>query len=249
MTVEVQLIEEETIQSIKIATKLDEEGKHQEALRFYKDGLKKLLEDIARIEGEEQKKKYDPSIEKYRKRIESIEVLLPNVTRIYPNLEDVSGESPRHEIAVGKENETRETKAKSIHIEEFETGHSFDTLLGGTLDETVTTITILEPCLLNSFQFVNFFRFIELCIKKCSNLKNINLTTNPHGKQLGYQTESKPGLIKRIKNKMKLIAKARKLKGKLRDLKKMLSTRKIVFGIPPPVPLRQNMINYMSTEC
>ena len=127
---------------------------------------------------------------------------------------------------------------KEIKIEENEIGHGYESMLGGCFDETVTSIYIAEPWLLNSFQFDNFLQFTALVIKKSPNLKTFSVKTNPHAERLEIevnQTEHQSnkkgqGCIRRRQNDVKRATEIRKLKRNLRKLKQNFFQRKLLFN-------------------
>ena len=263
----VQLVKDETIKMITRATTLDVKGFHKSALPLYKEGLKKLEEEIENIDREELRAKYYPRVEQYRERIKEIEVLLneassnleEGVLEESSNLEEVvPKESSNQEEVVPKESpnlghkvagaggnqhlqqkivEERRPSFKEIRIKENETGHGFESMLGGCFDETVTSIYIAEPWLLNSYQFDNFFRFTELVVKKSPNLKSFTLKTNAQSEKLEPivdQTETKSkkqkGWVNKKQKELRRLHETRKLKSKLKELKQSLFQRNIAFS-------------------
>ena len=66
---------------------------------------------------------------------------------------------------------------EQIRISENSSGHSYQSLFGHFLDCDVKSIHIEDPYIRAHHQIVNFLRFVELVIKKCSNIKKMHLVT------------------------------------------------------------------------
>ena len=99
----------------------------------------------------------------------------------------------RQEKEKGKYNE-------QIKIQVDSTGHSYETIFGRFLDSSVDKIKVEDPYIRAHHQIVNFLRFCELCVKKCDNLKSIELLTtsdNNEKEQEAKLTELKNSLKQR----------------------------------------------------
>ena len=68
---------------------------------------------------------------------------------------------------------------EQTRIEDNSIGHSYESLFGRFLDECVTKVTVEDPYIRSHHQVMNFLRLCELLVKKCSNLKSVELLTSP----------------------------------------------------------------------
>jgi len=147
---------------------LDRDGRYSEALPCYKEGLEKLL-NYLNTKNEKESELWGPKIEYYHQRIEFLEL-----------------EVAKEKLEVAKQSGKY---FEQIKIEYDSTGFSYATIFDRFLDNNVTSITVEDPFIREKHQILNFDRFCDLCIKKCSNLQNIELVTNPHQKQKDRQIQ------------------------------------------------------------
>ena len=161
---------------LKRAVELDLGKRYTEALVCYKEGLQLLLEYIKTISDKEKKSKYRLKANEYMDRSEKVHEIV------------------RQEKEKGKYNE-------QIKIQVDSTGYSYETIFGRFLDSSVSKITVEDPYIRAHHQIVNFLRFVELCVKKCDNLRSIELLTssdsNNEKEQESKLTELKNSLGKR----------------------------------------------------
>jgi len=160
---------------LKRAVELDLSKRYTEALVCYQEGLQLLLEYIKTISDKEKKSKYRLKANEYMDRSEKVHEII------------------RQEKEKGKYNE-------QIKIQVDSTGHSYETIFGRFLDSSVDKIKVEDPYIRAHHQIVNFLRFCELCVKKCDNLKSIELLTtsdNNEKEQEAKLTELKNSLKQR----------------------------------------------------
>ena len=79
-------------------------------------------------------------------------------------------------------------------------GHSYNSLFGHFLDSDVTQIHIEDPYIRAHHQIVNFLRFCELVIKKCSNLKKMHLVTGQEPQNAQEQVGKLQEIAQELKN-------------------------------------------------
>lgn len=163
---------------LKRAVELDREKRYTEALVCYKEGVQMLMEVIAALKDKEKKQSYQKSASNYLERAEKLDELIRNVKE------------------AGKYHE-------QIKIEAGSTGNSYETIFGRFLEDSVTVIEVEDPYVRSHHQIVNFLRFCELVVKKCSDLKKINLSTShdnhehSRNEQVAKFKELKDSLLKR----------------------------------------------------
>lgn len=76
---------------------------------------------------------------------------------------------------------------EQISIENNSTGHSYNSVVGRFLDSEMTTVRVEDPYIRNYNQCRNFLQFCELLVKKCPNLKQINLVTGSDARNVDDQ--------------------------------------------------------------
>ena len=134
-----------------------------------------MIFNFQTISDKEKKSKYRLKANEYMDRSEKVHEII------------------RQEKEKGKYNE-------QIKIQVDSTGHSYETIFGRFLDSSVHKITVEDPYIRAHHQIVNFLRFCELCVKKCDNLKSLELLTtsdNNEKEQVAKLTELKNSLKQR----------------------------------------------------
>lgn len=66
---------------------------------------------------------------------------------------------------------------EQLHIEDNSLEHSYDRVFGRFLDEDVSNVKIEDSYIRSFHQVQNLVRFCELVVKKCKNIKSIDLLT------------------------------------------------------------------------
>lgn len=142
------------------ACELDKSKRYTEAIVCYKEGLQLLLSVVQTIQDRTKRTKYREKATEYLDRCESLDVII------------------RKEKESGKYHEQQRIQAQS-------TGHSYETIFGRFLDESVSEVTVEDPYIRSHHQIINFLRCCELLVRKCANLKQIRLLTthDEHNKE------------------------------------------------------------------
>ncbi|XP_055376903.1 MIT domain-containing protein 1-like [Condylostylus longicornis] len=147
------------------ACEFDKAGRRLEAFNLYFDGIQ-ILNDLAKAEKDEAKKQhFKAKIEEYINRAEHLKKSI-------------------------QRNCTRGELVERILIMEGATGHSYKSLFGKYLTNDVKEIEIAETYLREHYQFQNLIIFLELCVKKCRNLKYVKLTTKTDPKPMSDQKKN-----------------------------------------------------------
>ncbi|KAK6626099.1 hypothetical protein RUM43_006403 [Polyplax serrata] len=144
------------------AVSLDKSNRFTEAMICYQEGLQLLVDSVKSMETGAKKEALKQKIEEYMRRAEFIK---------------------RHiekEKDLGKYHE-------QISIENNSTGHSYNSVVGRFLDSEMTTVRVEDPYIRNYNQCRNFLQFCELLVKKCPNLKQINLVTGSDARNVDDQ--------------------------------------------------------------
>jgi len=137
---------------LKRACELDLSKRFTEAIVCYKEGLQLLLAVVPNIQDKNKRLKYREKATEYLDRCEALDVLI------------------RKEKESGKYHEQLKIQANS-------TGHSYQTIFGRFLDDSVSDVRIEDPYIRSHHQIVNFLRCCELLVRMCTNLKQIRLLT------------------------------------------------------------------------
>ena len=149
---------------LKRAVELDLSKRYTEALVCYKEGLQLFLVVVQAVTDKEKKTKYRQKAAEYLDRSEKVQEIVNN--------EKEKGKYHEH-----------------IKIEANSTGNSYNALFGRFLDEKVVSVTLEDPYIRAHHQIVNFLRFCELCVIKCSNLQNIKLVTSKDNNEHEQETK------------------------------------------------------------
>jgi len=149
---------------LKRAVELDQEKRYTEALVCYKEGVQVLMQVMSALKDNQKKLAYREKASQYLERAETLDELI------------------KKEREAGKYHE-------QIKIEAGSTGNSYENIFGRFLDETVSVIEVEDPYVRSHHQIVNFLRFCELVIKRCSELKKIKLSTSQDHSHENHKNE------------------------------------------------------------
>ncbi|XP_032671487.1 MIT domain-containing protein 1-like isoform X2 [Odontomachus brunneus] len=164
---------------LKRAMEMDSKEQYTVALVLYKEGVKILL-NIAKDTREVSKKEYFTAMAKeFLDRAEKV--------RKFIHMKKLTG-----------------SYRESTKIESGSIGHSYASVFGRFLDNTVTFIDIEDPFIRTFHQCQNLVRLCELAVQKCCTLSRISLLTT-------YDSENTNQIIR------------------LAELKESLMSRKISF--------------------
>lgn len=136
------------------ACELDKGKRYTEAMLCYQEGLQLFLACLQKIQDKNKKLKFREKANEYLERCEQLDILI------------------RKEKEAGNYHE-------QIRIAKDATGHSYETILGRFLDNSVRCVDVEDPYVRSHHQIVNFLRFAELLVKKCPNLSRLRLVTSP----------------------------------------------------------------------
>lgn len=145
------------------ACELDKGKRYTEAMLCYQEGLQLFLASMQKIQDKNKKQKFRDKAEEYLARCEQLDTLI------------------KKEKEAGSYHE-------QVRIAKDSTGHSYETLFGRFLDETVCSVEVEDPYIRSHHQIVNFLRLAELLVKKCRRLAHLRLVTSlaeggPSGQQ------------------------------------------------------------------
>ncbi|XP_031352648.1 MIT domain-containing protein 1-like [Photinus pyralis] len=157
------------------AVELDGKKRYTEALICYQEGLQVLVDVLKEQDGE--KRVYlRAKVEEYMKRAEQIKELIEKLKR----------EGNFHE---------------QIHVENDSIGHSYNSIFSRFLDQDVDNIRIEDPYIRTHHQCQNLVRFSELVVKKCTQVRFIELiTVNSGAEQAKWLNEVQNSLLQRKVN-------------------------------------------------
>lgn len=134
---------------------LDNNKRYTEALVCYQEGIQVLIDLLKSYDNqnEEQKRTYlRDKINEYMKRAELIK-------EIIAKLKDQGSYS------------------EQINIEDNSKEHSYERIFSRFFDDSIDIIKIEDPYIRSFHQVQNLVRFSELAVRKCVNLKKIDLLT------------------------------------------------------------------------
>ncbi|OWR43465.1 hypothetical protein KGM_205983 [Danaus plexippus plexippus] len=155
-------IENAAINILKRGVELDTKKRYTEALVCYQEGLQILVDKMKDDIDDVTKKYLRKKVEEYMNRAETIKKL------------------------VLKQKDTGQFH-EQIQIENNSTGHSYAALFGRFLDDEVEYVIVEDPYIRSFHQCQNFLRLCELLVRKCCNLRKIQLTTTKDDKSEGNQ--------------------------------------------------------------
>uniref|UniRef100_A0A1A9VHM4 MIT domain-containing protein n=1 Tax=Glossina austeni TaxID=7395 RepID=A0A1A9VHM4_GLOAU len=138
----------------------DQTGRLLQALAYYQDGIKILMDLVNEETDVGRKKVYHSRIKEYLDRAEQIK---ERISRF--------GHSG--------------SLLHSVSIEDGATGYSYHTLIGKYLSNEVKEVLIEEPYLVERYQ--NLINFLEVIIKNCADLKFVRLVTKTDTKNPANQ--------------------------------------------------------------
>jgi len=135
------------------AVELDRTKRFTEAVVCYKEGLQLLLSAVQEIQDKNKKLRYREKATEYLDRCEKLSLQIKK--------EQEDGKYHEH-----------------IKIDANSKGHSYESLFGRFLEDTVNSVEIDDPYIRSHHQVVNFLRCCELLVKKCCKLRKIQLKTS-----------------------------------------------------------------------
>ncbi|XP_073470790.1 MIT domain-containing protein 1-like isoform X1 [Aquarana catesbeiana] len=138
---------------LRRAVELDNNGRFQESLVCYQEGIDLLLQVLKGTKDDAKKTHYRQKLRSYMDRAEQI----------------------KHHVVKEKEEGKYH---KQIKIVENSTGYSYENLFKPYVDETLTEVWVEDPYIRHTHQLYNFLRFCEMLIKGPSRIKKINLLTS-----------------------------------------------------------------------
>ncbi|RZF40402.1 hypothetical protein LSTR_LSTR010989 [Laodelphax striatellus] len=144
--------EELVAKILQRAVQLDKDNRLTEANVYYLEALSLLMEICRETQDEEKKKYLRSKMDVYMRRAETLK----------KHINDEKSKGTYHEV---------------LRIENDSIGHSYDSVFGRFLNKDVTSIVVQDPYVLAFHQCQNFLQACELFVKKCENLKQINLLT------------------------------------------------------------------------
>lgn len=159
---------------LRRAVDLDGNGRFQESLVCYQEGIELLLQVLKATKEETKKSHYRQKLRSYMDRAEQI----------------------KHHVLKEKEEGKYH---KQIKIVENATGYSYENLFKPYVDETLTEVWVEDPYVRHMHQLYNFLRFCEMLIKGPSRVKKISLLTSRDEENVKDQ---QMGSLQEIKNSL-----------------------------------------------
>lgn len=159
---------------LRRAVDLDGNGRFQESLVCYQEGIQLLLQVLKATKEETKKSHYRQKLRSYMDRAEQI----------------------KHHVLKEKEEGKYH---KQIKIVENATGYSYENLFKPYVDETLTEVWVEDPYVRHMHQLYNFLRFCEMLIKGPSRVKKISLLTSRDEENVKDQQMSS---LQEIKNSL-----------------------------------------------
>lgn len=159
---------------LRRAVDLDGNGRFQESLVCYQEGIELLLQVLKATKEETKKSHYRQKLRSYMDRAEQI----------------------KHHVLKEKEEGKYH---KQIKIVENATGYSYENLFKPYVDETLTEVWVEDPYVRHMHQLYNFLRFCEMLIKGPSRVKKISLLTSRDEENVKDQQMSS---LQEIKNSL-----------------------------------------------
>ncbi|XP_076467702.1 MIT domain-containing protein 1-like [Babylonia areolata] len=158
-------MEASAIGLLKRAVDLDRGGERmEEAVTLYQEGVSLLLQVMKATSDSAKKLRMREKIEEYLKRAEDLKT-------------HIKGQKE-----AGKYHE-------QIRIANDSVGHSYNSLFGKFIEESLTSVEIEDPYIRSVHQIYNFLRFCELLVRKKSSLKKIVLITSLEENQNNKETQ------------------------------------------------------------
>lgn len=159
---------------LRRAVDLDGNGRFQESLVCYQEGIELLLQVLKATKEETKKSHYRQKLRSYMDRAEQI----------------------KHHVLKEKEEGKYH---KQIKIVENATGYSYENLFKPYVNETLTEVWVEDPYVRHMHQLYNFLRFCEMLIKGPSRVKKISLLTSRDEENVKDQQMSS---LQEIKNSL-----------------------------------------------
>ncbi|KAG8452192.1 hypothetical protein GDO86_004111 [Hymenochirus boettgeri] len=147
------LVENAAVGVLRRAVELDGNGRYQESLVCYQEGIELLLQVLRGTKEDGKKAHYRQKLSSYMDRAEEIK---------------------QHVVKEKEEGKYH----KQIKILENATGYSYENLFKPYVDETLTEVWVEDPYIRYVHQLYNFLRFCEMLVKGPSKVRKINLLTS-----------------------------------------------------------------------
>ncbi|KAK7077435.1 MIT domain-containing protein 1 [Halocaridina rubra] len=153
------------IQVLTRAVQLDSEKKFAEALACYEQGIRLLIQAAKEVKDENKRTHFKKKIEEYLVRAE------------------VMKEANKKVKTIGRTH-------RQIHIDVDSTGHSYETIFGDLIDETLSSVEVEDAYIRSIHQIYNFLKFCELLVHKGPHLRNITLRTSRDPSPAEHSTQN-----------------------------------------------------------
>ncbi|KAF6717064.1 MIT domain-containing protein 1 [Oryzias melastigma] len=146
-------MEASAVSVLKRAVDLDQNGRFQESLVCYQEGIQLLMDVLKAVRDESKRGHYRERIKGYMDRAEQIKA----------HVNQVKEDGKYHE---------------EIKIAEDATGYSYEVLFKPYISSTLTEVWVEDPYIRHTHQLYNFLRFCEMLLKAPCKVKQINLLTS-----------------------------------------------------------------------
>lgn len=182
------------------AMELEKEGRYEESLKSYQEGLQILLSIIKglsskkimflyrRTKDKVKIKHFQIVASNYMEKAEKIKNLVEAQKKLVPQTEQV------------KQNKLPEIQRTLIKIEDGAVGFGYNSIFGKFLDARITYIHVEDPYIRTFHQCQNLVRLCELVVQKCSSLSNISLLTTSDSEDSSSQVSRLDELKQSLKS-------------------------------------------------
>lgn len=148
---------------LKRAVELDQEGRFQESLVCYQEGIQLLIDVLKEVRDDSKRGHYRQKIKGYMDRAEQIKA----------HVNQMKEEGKYHE---------------QIKIAGDATGYSYEALFKPYISSALTEVWVEDPYIRHTHQLYNFLRFCEMLLKGACKVKRIHLLTSQDETDSGQQT-------------------------------------------------------------
>lgn len=145
-------IEASAISVLKRAVELDQNGRFQESLVCYQEGIQLLIDVLKVVKDDSKRERYRDKIKSYMDRAEQIK----------SHVKQIKEDGKYHE---------------QIRIAENSTGYSYGALFKPYISSLLTEVWVEDPYIRHIHQLYNFVRFCEMLLKSPCKVKKIHLLT------------------------------------------------------------------------
>lgn len=170
------------------AMELEKEGRYEESLKSYQEGLQILLSIIKGTKDKVKIKHFQIVASNYMEKAEKIKNLVEAQKKLVPQTEQV------------KQNKLPEIQRTLIKIEDGAVGFGYNSIFGKFLDARITYIHVEDPYIRTFHQCQNLVRLCELVVQKCSSLSNISLLTTSDSEDSSSQVSRLDELKQSLKS-------------------------------------------------